>query len=1570
MGPIYGTDWDDYLVGTNGDDVIFGRGGSDTLIGLDGDDHLDGGDGDDWLNGQGGDDVIEGGAGYDIAVLNLPEGTLGSYRLVGGSGAEEGLIFVERVVGGFAERVFSIAKSGDATIVTGLNSAAGLGVDTLTGVEELHILPVGPFDQSRFIAVHMVPVYYEQWNFAIGGIWDDVVDLSARPNIFGADAGFGDDVVIGNAADNGLDGGHGDDSLYGGGGNDYLVGGAGNDLIDGGAGSGDAAGYHLPPGTQGTLRLVAGSGADAGSLIVELVHAGLAEALLKITITSVGNATVEGLNRLAELGTDTLVNINQIHVHVLDSNVPGQWLGVNLTPMQWGEWIDGSETHDDIVLADYAGARHANGRFGDDRLVGTDEDNNLNGEDGDDTLLGGGGNDYLVGGAGDDMIDGGAGTNDVAAYHLPVGTQGTLRYVDGTGADAGSLIVELMTADGVEAVLKVTIGGNGAATAQGLNRLAHLGTDTLTNINQIHVSVIDSNAPGQWAGINLTPMYWGGDWVDGSEGDDVIDLAAYPGVRNANGHRGNDTLIGNGDDNNLFGGAGDDTLLGGGGNDYLVGGAGNDTVDGGTGGNDVASFFLAPGTAGTLRLVDGTGADAGALFVELVNGGTVERLFRIDVTGPGGAIVTGLGSAAYHGTDTVTNVDQLHLLVDGTSDYQNQLVVINLTPQQFGSHVEGSVAGDLINLAAFPGAVSANGRRGDDTIVGTAAMDFLFGDEGDDTLHGMGGDDFLRGLAGDDEIYGGAGNDFLVGDGPDGPFGDDILDGGDGDHDRVSYFNNVGGVTVSLLLQGQYQDTGTAGFDLLRNVEYVSGTPFADQLTGDHKNNWIWGSGGDDILNGEGGDDLIWAGFGNAVIDGGTGKDTLHFTGTVGIELSLALQGQPQLTAAGLWTFTNIENLTGTPGDDRFIGDENDNVLAGAAGSDILIGGGGNDLLLGDGMFTIVGSNGGPGPIVMFLSHPTVTVGGNDWLEGGDGNDTLIGGAGDDVLLGGAGNDFLVGGIGNDHYDGGTGDDDIAVFYFAADTQGTFRVVQGSGVHAGKRVVERLHDGGVEAVATIAGTGGTLTVQGIGSAAYLGTNTVTNVDRLLFSVVMPSPLDQPFKPDQYVVVPFAATVAPNVIWGTAGNDVIFGTPGNDIIHGLAGNDQLWGQDGDDILYGGDGHDVLSGVAGDDRLFGEAGNDHLRGLDGNDHLEGGDGDDYLQGHAGVNFLNGGNGFDRAGYFNSPNGVTVSLLLQGQAQQTGYGLDTLINIEHLSGTPHDDVLIGDDGDNGLWGSGGNDVLIGNGGDDWLGLTEGTQVADGGSGRDTVGVVNWGDPAIAVGLTISLGLQGDYQQTGHGAWKLTGIENLSGTWRSDSFTGDDGANILAGAVGDDVLNGGGGDDLLLGDGLIGLFSPQGLAGPITVFEDVGGNGNDVLNGGAGNDVLIGGGGRDILTGGAGRDVFKFLKLSDSTPNAPDFITDFDPRNDRIDLSALLGEMPASASFSLAARGFTGLSGEIATVYDSRTKTTRLMLDADGDRNADFVIELAGKHQLTTGMLDGRGPPSHVELPILTPDSFIFGT
>ena len=130
-------------------------------------------------------------------------------------------------------------------------------------------------------------------------------------------------------------------------------------------------------------------------------------------------------------------------------------------------------------------------------------------------------------------------------------------------------------------------------------------------------------------------------------------------------------------------------------------------------------------------------------------------------------------------------------------------------------------------------------------------------------------------------------------------------------------------------------------------------------------------------------------------------------------------------------------------------------------------------------------------------------------------------------------------------------------------------------------------------------------------------------------------------------------------------DVYIGTGDDDVMVSLGGSDVLSGADGSDLLLGGDGDDVLSGGAGDDRLI------------------------------------GGLGTDTADYSDASSGVTINLE-NGEGLDGDGGVDTLISIENLIGSDHDDVFINNARDNVMIGGDGSDTFIFNavdGGDDLI-------------------------------------------------------------------------------------------------------------------------------------------------------------------------------------------------------------------------------------------------------------------------------
>ena len=118
--------------------------------------------------------------------------------------------------------------------------------------------------------------------------------------------------------------------------------------------------------------------------------------------------------------------------------------------------------------------------------------------------------------------------------------------------------------------------------------------------------------------------------------------------------------------------------------------------------------------------------------------------------------------------------------------------------------------------------------------------------------------------------------------------------------------------------------------------------------------------------------------------------------------------------------------------------------------------------------------------------------------------------------------------------------------------------------------------------------------------------------------------------------------------------------------------------------------------------------------------------------------------------------------------------------IRGGLNNDILVGNDGADTIYGGDGTDLIRGGAGNDFLYGENGSDTVDGGTGND----------------------------------------RLFGGTGNDFLNGDEGNDTLFGGLGNDRLFGGTGNDKLFGD-----------AGNDTL---IGGTGSDVLTGGAGNDVF----------------------------------------------------------------------------------------------------------------------------------------
>ena len=235
--------------------------------------------------------------------------------------------------------------------------------------------------------------------------------------------------------------------------------------------------------------------------------------------------------------------------------------------------------------------------------------------------------------------------------------------------------------------------------------------------------------------------------------------------------------------------------------------------------------------------------------------------------------------------------------------------------------------------------------------------------------------------------------------------GNNVIDGGGG-LDTASYAAAAGAVTVNLSLLVE-QTTG-AGQDLLRNIENLTGSDFADVLNGNASANVInGGAGGDSMLGGNGADtyyvddasdvvseanassvsggidlvmsllpdytlptnvengrvgvataanltgnslsNTIFAGAGANNLQGSGGTDTVSYQyASAAVVVSLGKTTAQTTGGSGLDTLLSFENLTGSSFADQLTGNSGNNLLRGLGGKDVLVGGAGKDVFVFD----------------------------------------------------------------------------------------------------------------------------------------------------------------------------------------------------------------------------------------------------------------------------------------------------------------------------------------------------------------------------------------------------------------------------------------------------------------------------------------------------------------------------------------------------------------------------------------------------------------------------------------------
>ena len=1493
-----GGDGNDTLTGNSASNVLRGGRGNDGLTGGGGFDYLDGGQGNDTLTGGADADlfIIRRDAGstdivtdFDVAsgieklvLVGVEEVPDFSALVLTQSNADvhidlkqgQKLIVKNTTVSALSEQNFAFITNASllgAYVDRWVNPYYAVGT---AGSENVNVTDVRPVMSSFLLGGNDIASSYSRDDLMDGGNGNDILfgDSSTTPN--GADwleGGAGNDQLYGKDGDDILSGGSGDDQLRGEGGNDYLVGGSGLDYLDGGAGN-DIVTF------DGDVGMVAdGSPAYLG--------------------TRVGGAGADRFKVLSNGGGSLGLSVDGSTVHasnlIADFNVSEVGETIDLTAL---EWLKGfadlriqSFSVNGIVLAQVLatnGERSLNltlygvsstqlrpehfvfANTTPGEVIGTEDNDTLVGDAGANTIDGRAGADVMTGRTGDDtyIVDN---VGDIV-FELPGGGYDTVRSdVSYTlGADVEALV--LTGAGNINATGNAQrnrlVGNSGANVLDGGAQ-----ADELVGGADDDIYVVDDQLDHviELAGEGVDLVRSSVSWTLGQNVENLT-LTGANSI-NATGNELANVLVGNAGNNVLDGAGGNDVMQGGLGNDhYFVDSAGDIVSEAADAGFDsiytsvnltLAANVEAGYLLGSATSLTGNSSDntlVGNALANVLNGGAGNDI--LDGGEGADAMNGGVGDDTYwidNSGDTVIE------LAGGGVDSMMTSISVNLAALG-GGQVENAVLIGSANLSLSGNGLDNEliGNSGNNTLSGGAGNDLLDGGAGLDTMSGGAGDDvYVVDNAGDvvtelaaqgtdqvnshlaaytlganiengrimssgvadmtgntlaNLIYAGAGNN--------------IIDGGVGT-DTVSYRYAAAGVNVNLAL-ATAQNTVGSGTDTLLNIENVIGTDFDDTLAGNAAGNRLDG------------------GLGADTMAGGTGNDTYVVDDIGDIVIERSNEGT-DLVESHLMAYTlgaNLENIRiMSSGAANATGNSINNVLYAGDGDNVLDGGAGSS-------DTVAYTYASAGVSVSLATAGRQNTGGSGWdtlvsierLTGSRYADTLTGNAGSNVLNGGAGVDTMIGGAGDDTYYVDSADDVVvekagegrdtvyssAASYTLADNVEVLRIIAANVANAtGNALDNTLHSGT-----------GTNVLDGAGGNDTVSYEFITGA----------------------VNVSLATTTAQNT--GNAGLDTILNIEN---LTGSAHNDILAGNADANVIDGGKGADQMSGGAGDDRyIVDDAGDTVIEaagaGIDqvdsflsaytlaanvengrimatGAADMRGNSLSNLIYAGDGNNGIVGGGGTDTVSYLYAKSSVQVSLTTSAAQNTSGSGIDTLVNIDWLTGSNYNDTLSGNAGSNRLDGGAGVDTMAGGAGDDlyyvdnpgdiiiehedegvdivysrsvsytlsnnvenlriWTssnanatgnGLDNaiyagnGNNVIDGGGGNDTVSF-----QFAASAVTVSLASTGAQATGGSGTDTLRGFENLSGSDFNDTLTGNDGDNIINGGGGADTMRGGKGDD-----------------------------------------------------------------------------------------------------------------------------------------------------------------------------------
>ncbi len=918
--------------------------------------------------------------------------------------------------------------------------------------------------------------------------------------------------------------------------------------------------------------------------------------------------------------------------------------------------------------------------------------------------------------------------------------------------------------------------------------------------------------------------------VDGTNGDDVIDLA-YTGdpegdrIDNGDavlpGEAADDDIVRAGDGNDrVEAGEGADEVYAGGGDDTVLGEAGNDVIYG--------------------------DSDGG-----LASGATVRESFEWDK------------APHLDGTGPIDDNDEIR---DFTQNTGNVDVSFTLVNQSAKATTLFSTSQQNVNDMVGDGAPIDEKSSLDNVLNGegnTATYQLDFSKAVEDVsfnINDIDGDGVVKVYAyinGERvEIDINAGNKLTLKD-EDSHAGDETIDSNGGyDKDTSEYYSatiNIAGPVDKIVIEHSQDGEHNSGINI---TDVYFDVPVAaeggnDDLSGGEGDDTIFGEDGDDLITGgtgadnmSGGDDrdtFLGANAGDHV-DGGEGGDdydTLDLSGSGPLRVDYDPSNPENGTVTfldengdptGTMDFVNIENVILPPNSDP---NANDDTATVDEDGSVVIPVLNNDTDPDGDPLSVVSASAPHGTVTInpdgtLTYEPDPDFNGTDTItytvdDGNGGTDTA------EVTVDVA-----------PVNDGPVANDDTATTPF--NTAVTIPVLDN----------DTDVDGDTLTIASASSPNGDVTINPDGTLTFEPTPGFEGEATITYTIN-----DGNGGTDTAdVTVTVEEQPLDGIVQGTSGDDLIdvhyTGDPQGDMV-----------DNNDEILPGeGPNDDIIEAGAGDDTILAGEGNDDIYAGSGDDEVDGGTGDDIIRGGDGADTVDGGEGNDvidtsgsnpASDYGFAPyvpqdldmeddrdsvdGGAGNDTITTGDDRDTitgGTGEDSIdggLDDDIIDGGADDDSIIGGHGADDIEGGTGNDTI-------WGGL---------GTGTDDLNIIDALDPRPDNGL-----------DTIHGG---DGNDVIYGQDDDDLLYGDDGNDTIDGGIDEDSIYGGEGDDSLIG-----------------------GQGDDLIDGGAGDDKMEGGDDRDtfvnvnagdVVDGGEGGNDYDTLDLTGAAPTGGSLNVTYDASN-----------------------------------------------------------------------------------------------